>query len=220
MMPMFSTTASEKLPRGLPERLPEGERLLWQGAPNWRLLARHLFHVRGFAIYFAVLIAICVGLDVMDRTPLDEMGLTAGKLVGAALGALGFLTLYAWMISAATVYSITSHRVIIQLGLAVPMTINLPFNRIESAAINVREGGFGDVSLLLNLHDRLAYFVVWPHARPWRMARAEPMLRCIPDAARVGQVLARALAASAGMSAPAAPSAAGVQVKDAAPVAA
>ena len=42
---------------GLPERLPEGETLLWQGRPSWRQLALRAFHVREIAIYFALLLA-------------------------------------------------------------------------------------------------------------------------------------------------------------------
>lgn len=198
-------TDEGRLPRGLPDRLPEGERLLWQGAPDWRQLSRHLFNVRVLAIYFAVLVTICAAIDVTEGLTAQQTLASSAKLGGAALGALGFLVLYAWLISKATVYSITSERVVIQLGLAVPMAINLPFRKIDTAALKQRTGGFGDVSLLLNVRDRLAYFIVWPHARPWRMAHAEPTLRCIPDAARVGQILARAMAAHAGVSAPAAP---------------
>ena len=43
---------------GLPERLPAGERILWQGAPDWRALALHAFHVRKLAIYFAAMMGL------------------------------------------------------------------------------------------------------------------------------------------------------------------
>ena len=36
--------------------LEPGERILWQGVPDWRLLAIQVFHVRAIAIYFAVLL--------------------------------------------------------------------------------------------------------------------------------------------------------------------
>ena len=39
---------------GLPAHLPQGERLLWQGAPSWRSLAIRAFHVRKVAIYFGL----------------------------------------------------------------------------------------------------------------------------------------------------------------------
>ena len=43
---------------GLPEPLPRGERLLWQGAPDWRVLAVAAFHIRKLAIYFAAMLAV------------------------------------------------------------------------------------------------------------------------------------------------------------------
>ena len=197
-------SAAGRLPRGLPERLPDGERLLWQGAPDWRVLARHAFHLRGLAIYFGVIVACCFGSAALGGTPLAGAE-SAAKLAGVALMPIGFLAAYAWAVGRVTVYSITNRRVAIQLGLVVPMTINLPFAKIEAAALNLRANGTGDISLLLNAGDKVAYLVLWPHARPWRLARPEPMLRAVPDAGRVGQLLARALAASADMPAPAVP---------------
>ena len=191
--------------RGLPERLPEGERLLWQGAPDWRRLARNVFHIRGLALYFGAIIAYCLVAAAMDGTPLQDAALSTAKLAGAALAPIAFLTAYAWLVGRSTVYTITNQRVVMHFGLTLPMTINLPFRKIESAALKPSANGFGDISLLLNSADKLAYLVLWPHARPWRLARAEPTLRAIADAGRVGQVLARALAASADMPAPAAP---------------
>ena len=198
-MSAAAVTAGGRLLRGLPERLPDGERLLWQGAPDWRVLARQAFHVRGLAIYFGVIVAYCFGSAVLGGKPLAGAALSTAELAGVALVPIAFLAAYAWAVGRATVYSVTDRRVVIQLGLALPMTINLPFGKIETAGLNLRENGFGDISLLLNSKDKLAYLVLWPHARPWRLARPEPMLRAVPDAGRVGQLLARALAASADM---------------------
>ena len=195
-----------QLPRGLPERLPDGERLLWQGAPDWRVLARRAFHLRGLAVYFGVIVAYCFGSAVLGGMPLAGAA-SAAKLAGLALLPIGFLAAYAWAVGRVTVYSITNRRVVIQLGLTLPMTINLPFAKIEAASLKVRANGTGDISLLLNAKDKVAYLVLWPHARPWRLARPEPMLRAVPDAGRVGQLLARALAASADMPVPAVPDA-------------
>ena len=35
---------SEPIP-GLPEQLPQGEKILWQGAPKWQSFAKHVFHI-------------------------------------------------------------------------------------------------------------------------------------------------------------------------------
>jgi hypothetical protein len=34
--------------------------------------------------------------------------------------------------------------------------------------------------------------VCWPHVRPWRFAKTQPALRCIPEAERVARLLAEA----------------------------
>jgi hypothetical protein len=35
---------------------------------------------------------------------------------------------------------------------------------------------------------RISYLMSWPHVRPWRMARTQPALRCIPDAQNVARI--------------------------------
>lgn len=188
---------------GLPERLPEGERLLWQGAPDWRAMARNVFHVRALAAYFALIVAWTAVSGGTGGETAAAVALSTARVLAVACVPLGVVALYSWLVGRSTTYSITTARVVVRLGLALPITINLPFHKIDRAALRVARDGSGDISLLLMPGDRLAYFVLWPHARPWRMGRVEPTLRSIPDAARVGQLLARALAASADMPAPA-----------------
>jgi hypothetical protein len=52
------------------------------------------------------------------------------------------------------------------------------------------------VVLTLAGSDRIAYLLLWPHARPWRYAQPQPALRCVPDAEAVGLALARAVQAA------------------------
>jgi len=68
-------------------------------------------------------------------------------------------------------------------------------------------GGSGDIPLQLMSGERMALFMVWPHARPWRITRPEPMLRCIPRVDQAAGVLARALAVDAEMPVPYQPAA-------------
>ena len=187
-------------PRGLPGQLPEGERMLWQGAPNAWAMARNVFHVRGLSLYLG---AVLVWSLMSVRGDAGEVALSVAQVLGAAAVPLLLVALYSWLVARCTVYTITDVRVVIRLGTAFPMTVNLPYARIETAALKVQKDGSGDISLLLTGKDRLAYVVLWPHVRPWRMKRAEPTLRAVPDVARVGQVLARALAASANLPVPA-----------------
>ncbi len=179
---------------GLPERLPAGERLLWQGAPCWRALARRGFMVRELAAYFAVLIAWRVAIALADGEPLRAAAGSLLILAGSALATVGLLALLAWMIQRTTLYSITSARIVMRFGIALPMTVNIPFRIVESVALHRGKDGNGDLVLALGGKDRMAYLSMWPHVRRWRFARPEPMLRALPDAARVGAILSHALA--------------------------
>jgi hypothetical protein len=189
-------------PRGLPGTLPAGEGLLWQGSPDWRVLARRAFHIRKLALYFAIIIAWVAVDGAMRGDAPASVGLSLLRGIAIAAVPLVLLAAYAWAVARGSIYTVTSRRVVIRVGLALPVTINLPFARIDAAAVNVRADGTGDIALALRGGDRLAYAVLWPHARPWRLARAEPALRGLRDARPVAQVLARALAASAEMPAP------------------
>ena len=111
---------------------------------------------------------------------------------------------YAWAIQRSTTYSITTHRVVLGFGIALPVTFNIPFARIAGAELRLYPGGAGDIPLNLLAGEKLSYFVMWPHARPWRMAATQPMLRCVPNAETVSMILADALVEHAKTSMPAA----------------
>jgi len=62
--------------RGLPEVLPAGERMLWQGSPRWQDMALHAFHVRKVAVYFAV-----ITLSVVVLRLAEGSSLPAGEMI-------------------------------------------------------------------------------------------------------------------------------------------
>ena len=104
----------------------------------------------------------------------------------------------AWLSARTTVYTITDRRVVMRVGIVLSVTFNLPFRVIQSAALMTHADGTGDIPLALAGEDRIAYLHLWPHARPWRIARPQPMLRCVPAAASVAALLSRAVATSQG----------------------
>lgn len=183
--------------RGLPEALPPGERVLWQGAPSWKALAIDVFHVRAVVLYGALLIVWRIVTVLHDGGTTQEAAIVALWLVLLPLSASAILALLAKSTAATTVYTITDRRVVLRIGIALTLTLNLPFKRVVSAAYKPSALGTGDLALLLPQGDRIGYAVLWPHARPWVMRRPQPSLRCLPDAERVAGILARALAASA-----------------------
>ncbi|KQW74198.1 MULTISPECIES: photosynthetic complex putative assembly protein PuhB [unclassified Methylibium] len=184
---------------GLPELLPAGERLLWQGAPQWRVLAREALHVRKLAAYFGLLLAWRAVVVLGDGGGLAAVALSWLWMLPLAALALGLLTTLAWLIGRTSVYSVTDRRVVMRIGIVLTITFNLPYRTIESAGLRTNPDGSGDITLTLAPAERIAYLHLWPHVRPWKVARTEPMLRALPDARHVAQLLSSALAASAGV---------------------
>jgi hypothetical protein len=177
---------------GLPEPLPAGERILWQGAPDFRTMAERCFHVRTLAIYFGVILLVRSATVLAQGGSALDAVTAAAWLAPAAGLALGLLVLMAWLTSRTTAYTITDRRVVMRIGIVLTVTYNLPYTRIESAAVNLKHGPAGDIALATAGTDRIAYLHLWPHARPWHLAKAEPALRCIHDAASVARVLTTA----------------------------
>ncbi len=109
--------------------------------------------------------------------------------------AIGIAVSLAQLSARTTVYTITDRRVVMRIGIVLTVTFNLPLPR-DPERRPARDGadGTGDIALQLKAPDRIAYLHLWPHARPWRMARPEPMLRCVADAAAVAKIAVRRLA--------------------------
>lgn len=185
--------------RGLPALLPPGERMLWQGGPDWRALALRVFHVRKIAIYFALLAAWRAAVTGYDGGSLEAAAMSVLWMGLLAAVSLTILTSIAWLIGRTTVYTITNKRLVLRFGIALPMSVNLPFKRIESAAMKAHGDGTGEIPVTLTGGDRTSYLVMWPHVRPWRFSKPQPMLRAVPDAAKVAGILSEALAGAAGL---------------------
>ncbi|MCA0304209.1 MAG: PH domain-containing protein [Proteobacteria bacterium] len=182
--------------RGLPASLPEGETLLWQGHPDWRGLALRAFHVGHVAVYFAALAAWAVGSSWAAGTGWAGAFAAAAWVPAMAAAAIALLGLLAWLSARTTVYTITNRRIVLRIGIALPIIINVPFRAVESVGLRRHRDGTGDLPATLSKGYRLAFLVLWPHARPWFVRNPQPMLRCIPEPERVGRLLADAISAA------------------------
>jgi hypothetical protein len=184
--------------RGLPATLPEGETLLWQGAPRWQSLAVRAYHVRKVAAYFGLLMVWRVGVGLYHGHSTADMGVSCLLLAifgGIAVGVLSFL---AYLNARSAVYSITSKRVILRHGVAVPLTMTIPFRLIESADLKTYGDSTGDIVLRLPSAERVGYLITWPHIRAGKITRVQPSFRSLADSEKAAQVLSEALAADAG----------------------
>jgi len=177
---------------GLPAPLPQGEELLWQGSPDSRTLSREAFKSRWIAGYLVVIALWRAGAAFADG---GFAGSVARLLPYLALAAAGYAVIrfLGWMQARATIYSITSARVILRIGAALPITYTIPFTCIENASVAVDpKTGHGTLAMETTGNMRLSYGVLWPHVRPWHLRQPQPAFRAIPDAARVARILADA----------------------------
>lgn len=177
--------------RGLPGIPPAGEQILWQGAPEWRVLARTAFHAHLVAGYFAVLTAFA--LVGALRQGISGPGDLTGTAMTVIVGILGvaLLHLLAWGSARTTVYTLTNRRIVLRVGMALPKCINLPMALIGAVDLAVRGDGTGDVPLTITGKQKINFFALWPHARPWKVATPQPMLRAVANAADVAALIAR-----------------------------
>ncbi len=163
----------------------DDERVLWEGKPDLPTLARTAFHSRKVSIYFLLLMVTALALRSVG-----------GAIVtaGAGLVTLGLLYSFAWLATRTTTYVLTDRRLILNIGMAIEKSVNLPLKLIGAAHLTDRGAGMGDIAIEPIEGHGLGYAMLWPHARPLRFSKPQPMLRAIPDVAGVAAKLAAATA--------------------------
>lgn len=183
---------------GLPGPLPPGEKIIWQGSPDWLSLAIDAFHARKVAIYFLILVLLDVYTLNSQGADIDAMLAGPGLTLILSVAALSILLGLAWLMANATIYTLTNKRILIRFGIAIQLTLNLPFKQITAAQLHATRNGIGDIPLKLSSSKRVSYFVLWPHVRRWTFSRPQPMLRRIPQAQSIAELIATAIAAELG----------------------
>ncbi|HMS01944.1 MAG TPA: photosynthetic complex putative assembly protein PuhB, partial [Gemmatimonadaceae bacterium] len=134
--------------RGVAHALPPGERLLWQGVPEPGLLARHVFHRWLIVGYFAVMTGYWV-VRTVGTVEMDAFLPMLGIRLGLAVLVVGTVEFLARVIARTTVYAITSKRLVLKIGMVLPMSINIPFKRVADAAVGRFRDGSGQIALSL-----------------------------------------------------------------------
>ena len=174
---------------GLPSTLPAGERIVWQGSPDWKQLAVHAFHVRKIAVYFALMVGI-------QFSQLWAEGLSGKELLvpivvssSLALLALGLLMTCAWFAGKSSLYTFTNKRVVMRIGIVLTLTFNLPYRRIAGASSKDYANGCQDIALELYSEDRIGWAHLWPHQKAWHVKHPQPTLRCVPNGKEVSEML-------------------------------
>lgn len=174
------------------ELIHRDETILWEGRPTTAGLARRLFHLKALLGYFVVLAIwdLATAYQAGFRANAAFLGLSWVALAALAVSILIFGA--AWVVAVTTRYTLTDKRLIMQIGVALPIALTLPLRRIGSADLRLYADGSGDIPMTLG-DGQVAYLLLWPHARPWRFKVSQPMLRSVPEACEVASVLAQAL---------------------------
>jgi hypothetical protein len=186
---------------GLPERLPSGEFIVWQGSPDVGALASSAFHIKKLMVYFAVLIGACAWPALEDGAGFMAVLLSIKWIAPLALIGLSSVWMMAYMTSRTTVYTLTNKRVVMRLGIVFTVSFNLPYKQVASADVRMLQDGFGNINLALKGSDRIAWIHLWPSVRPWKIEKPEPTLRAIPDAQDVSLKLRDAWTQNTGLAA-------------------
>ncbi len=193
---------------GLPERLPADERILWQGSPDFKAMARRVFHLRKVAFYFAFLLSAHVANLLWSGSTALQTVMSLRLLLPLAVFGIGAVAMLAWLTAKTTVYTLTDKRIVMRVGIVLTVTFNLPLKTLASAGLLLYDKksaqnadksptrGHGDITLALAGKDRIAWLQLWPSVRPWRFATPEPMLRSIADAQAVSDQLRAAWSAA------------------------
>lgn len=178
---------------GLPEALPEGETVLWQGRPDaWRLACEAL-HWRAVAVYFAVLVGWRLASLAGEGAGATALALALARMGFFVVLGLGLLGGLAVLMARTTVYTLTNRRLVLRIGIVLSVTFNLPLQCLTRVDLKRGHAGHGDIALGLPAGDRIAFLHLWPHARPWRLREPQPQLRAVPHAEAVAARLIAAL---------------------------
>jgi hypothetical protein len=172
--------------------------MLWQGKPRPTAFLKQIFHVQVVVGYVGVLVGWCL-VSGAQSGHFADAAMAALRYTGLSALALLLFAALAWGLAWSATYTITTARVVIVYGLALPKSVSIPFASVDGAAMRDNGAAAGDLVLDLRQGQSVSYLLMWPHVRPGSFMRAQPMLRALADMPAAANVLSRALAASAGM---------------------
>ena len=181
---MGMTEYEDEPVEGLPDFLPEGETMVWQGRPTVAAMARRVFFIPHLALYFGLLIAGHTVYRLME-------GVSAAQVMGTFVWQAGLaatvLVLLAWLArsyAASVMYTLTSERLVIRSGVALPMMVNIPIEQITAADMRLYRDGTGDIVLTPVADRKLHWILLWPNVSAWYSRPIRPLLRGLAEPQR------------------------------------
>jgi hypothetical protein len=169
--------------------------ILWEGKPGWWPAAVHVWHIRAVGFYFLLLMVNEAYRIWSGVAPRSAALADSAHLLGIAILASCLLLGLGAMTARTTRYSINDRALEMRIGIALQARLVIPLAAIAHVSVRARRDGTGDLAVQLKPGQSVIYPKLWPHARPWHLLRAEPMLRAIDAPGVPGAILCRAIAA-------------------------
>lgn len=167
-------------PDGEVSRLPEGERVLWTGAPDQRALARWFLRERWIMLF--VLISFAIGAaDALQHTDGAVPRLLGVATLSAVLALVAIVSVrvLAWQLARSSQYVLTDRRVYFNIGIVMRADANIPYSSVETIDLRRRSDGSADLMITLSDAQEIPWLLLFPHMT-WRgHKRGRPTFRAL-----------------------------------------
>ena len=159
---------------GIAEPLPKGETVLWSGRPEaWRF-ARRQFRLGWVAAWFVALAALR-GFEAWQAgAGWWGVAVRASSQVPLALLALGLLAGLGMVMARSSTYALTQRRLVMNIGVALPITFNIPLRYVDAVSLREHDGDLVDLVVTLGQGGKASVTALWPHVRRFSDVRVQP----------------------------------------------
>jgi hypothetical protein len=168
---------------GIAEPLPAGETVLWSGRPEALSFAKRQFRLGWVALWFGAL-SLWRGWEALQNgATIPDALVRATGLWPLAVAALLLLTGLGVAMARSTTYALTRRRLVMNIGVALPITVNIPLRFVDAAAVRELPGGLAELQVTMSPATKLRLSALWPHVGRLADARVRPTFRDVSSAA-------------------------------------
>ena len=192
-IPRYSADAATHVPAHAHAgwALLPGEDVVWQGRPSVRALIERVLYGPWIAAYFALLVVLRAG----EAIAFDGSARAIAAPLIPATGVALVVLVAAVTLARTTRYVVTTRRIIVRYGAALPRSLSVPFSQISSLSLTLGHGRCGDIAFDTREGLGVPPLKLWPHLRRAK-PRVQLCFRGLPNVAFTATQLTRILVAA------------------------